>query len=97
MLSQRAKKRSTIVSPARAVPQASAPFHSVSSFIVVDDFFDLFNIDSGSVSDLIVFVSLDRGATIVRLNPSISIYVSVAASQKAISPLAGNSYRSSSD
>ncbi|WP_121298862.1 hypothetical protein [Planococcus citreus] len=31
-LSQRAKERGTFISPARAVPQASAPFHSVSSF-----------------------------------------------------------------
>ena len=31
---QRAKERGTFVSPARAVPQASAPFHFVSSFRV---------------------------------------------------------------
>lgn len=73
-----------------AAPPGVGPFHFVSSFIVVGNLFDLFNIDSGSVSDLIVFVSLDRGATIVRLNPSIRIYVSLAASWEVIPPLAGN-------
>ena len=39
VLSQRAKNRGTFVSPARAVPQASAPFHSVSSFKGEGNFF----------------------------------------------------------
>ncbi len=39
VLSQRAKKRGTFVSPARAVPQASAPFHSVFNFRVEGNFF----------------------------------------------------------
>ena len=34
------EERATFVSPARAVPQASAPFHSVSSFRVEVKFFN---------------------------------------------------------
>ncbi len=41
VLSQGGKKRATFVSPARAVPQASAPFHSVSSFRGEGNFFCL--------------------------------------------------------
>ncbi|RLJ90809.1 hypothetical protein DFR62_0960 [Planococcus citreus] len=86
VLSQRAEERGTFVSPARAIPQASAPFHSVSSFKVEDRFFSSFKVKCGNASCFVAHIIWIKESVIFSSNTC----VSDAASREAIPQLAGN-------
>src|SRR5690606_33204982 len=68
------KGRRTFVSLARAVPQASDPFHFVSSFRVSDCFFSSFKVECGNASCFVAHIVWIKESVIFSSN----IYLSDA-------------------